>query len=383
MRKKRFAVVLVLASAALLLTAWPASAQGCIVIRNNEPVFGASEQVVFAPGEWQFFFNYRGAKSTDHYSGTKFQYQRQSANNYVVNTQQLYDVGATYNVTQRLSVSGLLPVVNATWSLPTPPSGTLGPRREQNASGIGDVSAQARFWLLDPARHRRGNWSVALGFKAPTGDYTSKDEYPDITATNNTRKAVDQSIQPGDGGWGLIFETQAYKNLKHVSFYGSGFYLANPRDTNGTPSIIVGLGLGANPAFADLVDNSVPDQYLARAGASFPVLKETLTMSIGFRIEGVPRYDLIGASHGWKRPGYETYVEPGIVYTRGRSSYSVNVPIGLLRNRLPNPYTGNAGDATFPDYVVVAGYSYRFGGGPPTPTVSSPGFEPTQPEVKP
>src|SRR5882672_5693677 len=74
---------------------------------------------------------------------------------------------------------------------------------------------------------------------------------------------------------------------------------------------------------------------------------------------------------------------PGIVYTRGRSSYSVNVPIGLLRNRLPNPYTGNAGDATFPDYVVVAGYSYRFGGGPPAPTVSIPGFEPTQPEVKP
>jgi len=382
MRKMRFAVVLVLAFAALPLTARTASAQGCIAIRNNEPLFGASEQVVFAPGEWQVFFNFRDAKSTDHYNGTKFQYQRQSANNYVSNTQQLYDLGASYNVTQRFSVSGLIPVVNATWSLPTPTSGTLGPRREQNASGIGDVSAQARFWLLDPVKHPRGNWSVSLGFKAPTGEHDAKDEYPDITATNDTLKAVDQSIQPGDGGWGVIFETQAYKTLKHMSFYGSGFYLANPRDTNGTPSIIVGLGLGANPAFADLLDNSVPDQYLARVGASFPVIKETLSVSIGFRIEGVPRYDLVGASHGWRRPGYETYVEPGIVYTRGRSSYSVNVPIGLLRNRLPNPYSGNAGDATFPDYVVVAGYSYRFGGAV-APTVSTLGLESAQPETRP
>ena len=74
--------------------------------------------------------------------------------------------------------------------------------------------------------------------------------------------------------------------------------------------------------------------------------------------------------------------EPGITYTHGRSSYSVNVPIGLLRNRLPNPYSGNAGDATFPDYVVVAGYSYRFGG-PAATAVSSLGAEPPQQEIKP
>ncbi len=41
----------------------------------------------------------------------------------------------------------------------------------------------------------------------------------------------------------------------------------------------------------------------------------------------------------------------------GRPIY---LPIGLVRNRRPNPYTGAAGDATFPDYVVLVGYSYRF-----------------------
>ena len=32
------------------------------------------------------------------------------------------------------------------------------------------------------------------------------------------------------------------------------------------------------------------------------------------------------------------------------------------RNRFPNPYTGNKGDATFPKYIVLASYGYRFGG---------------------
>lgn len=360
-----------------------------MLIRNNAPVFGASDEIVFTPGEWQATFNYRGVNSHDHYNGTRFQYQRESAGTYVVNTQQIYDLGASYTFTRRFSVSGSIPIVNATWSIPTPPSAAVRPRREQNASGLGDITAVGRWWLLDPEKHPRGNVSAGIGFKAPTGKYDSEDEYPDIlTGANNTQKAVDQSIQPGDGGWGAIFDFQAYKRLKHMTFYGSGTYLANPRDTNRTPSIIVGLGLGANPAYASLLENSVPDQYMARAGAAFPVVKGLLTLNLGFRIEGLPRYDLIGYSHGWRRPGYETFVEPGILFTHGRSTWSLYVPRALVRNRRPNPYTGNAGDATFPDYLILVGYSYSFpprGAGaarpaapPPTPPgAGEPGAAPT------
>jgi len=327
-------------------------------------VFGASDRIVSPPGEVQFSFNYRGLRSNDHYSGTQFQYQRKAIGNYVVNTQQLVDLGASYNITQRFSVLGSIPIVNTSWSVPEPAQPPLGPRREQNASGVGDISAMARWWLLSPVIHPRGNVSVAIGIKAPTGNYGAKDEYPNIDGTNDTRKAVDQSIQPGDGGWGVLFDLQAYKSLEHATFYGSGTYLANPRDTNGTPSIIVGLGFGGNPAFAALLENSVPDQYLARAGAAFPV-KEGLNLSLGFRIEGLPRYDLLGDSHGWRRPGYETFLEPGVVFSPGRSTWSLFVPKGLVRNRRPNPYTGMAGDATFPDYILLLGYSYRFGAGAP------------------
>jgi hypothetical protein len=72
------------------------------------------------------------------------------------------------------------------------------------------------------------------------------------------------------------------------------------------------------------------------------------------------RYDLIGDSHGWRRPGYEMFAEPGLAYSKDEWTMSLNVPIGFYRNRLPNPYSGREGDATFPDYIVLAALSYRF-----------------------
>ena len=95
-------------------------------------------------------------------------------------------------------------------------------------------------------------------------------------------------------------------------------------------------------------------------GAVVPLGKSGLGASLAYRIEGLPRYDLIGDSHGWRRPGHEMFIEPGIAYTKGSSTWSLNVPIGFYRNREPNPYSGREGDATFPDYILLTGVSYRF-----------------------
>jgi hypothetical protein len=323
-------------------------------------MFGASENLPFTPGEWQIGFAYRGLTSNDHYSGVEYQEQRAENDTYVINTQQIYDLSLTYTATPRWSFSASLPVVNASWSIPAVQfqSGELiriGPRSEQNSSGLGDFTALARYWLLDPVKHPRGNISAGLGLKAPTGDEAVTDSYPVLNGTSPSEKAVDQSIQPGDGGWGVLFDFQGYRRWSRVAIYGSGTYLANPRDTNGTPSIAVGLGFPGT-------DNSVPDQYLLRLGTSFPIQKTGLALTIGLRMEGVPRYDLIGDSHGFRRPGYETFADPGAVWAHGSSTWSLHVPIGLVRNRQLNPYTGNPGDATFPDAIVLFGYSYRFGG---------------------
>jgi hypothetical protein len=88
-------------------------------------------------------------------------------------------------------------------------------------------------------------------------------------------------------------------------------------------------------------------------------------------MEGLRRYDLFGASHGWRRPGTEMFIEPGVSYQFGGHTFSFNVPIGYYYNRRPNPYTGNAGDATFPREIFLTSYSWRFGGTKATPPIKT------------
>jgi len=323
-------------------------------------VFGVASRLVPAKGEWQVSLSYRELKSDTHYSGSEHQRYREREGTFVINTQQALDLSVSYAASDRLSFTLGVPVVKASWAVPTPIRPVPGPRAKQEASGLGDVSLTGRYWVFAP--QSRHNVSLGLGIKAPTGEYDATQVYPNIDGTNAAVKAVDQSVQPGDGGWGILLDVQAFRQLSKATLFASGTYLANPRDTNHTPSIIVGLGFGTNPAFAQegLLVNSVPDQYLVRLGAVTPLGKSGFGASLAYRVEGLPRYDLIGASHGWRRPGYEMFVEPGIAFSKGSSTWSVNVPIGFYRNRQPNPYSGREGDATFPKFIVLTGLSYRF-----------------------
>ncbi len=325
-------------------------------------MFGASADPYLQQGEWLFGTAARGLRSHDHYNGTVEQTQRQDLHTYVVNTQDSLDLSGTYALTRRFSLALALPLVRASWSIPLPVTST-GQRNEQNAQGIGDVTVTGRYWMFNPEAHRRGNLSLGLGVKAPTGRDDVTDTYPDRTGTNPGAKAVDQSIQPGDGGWGAVIEINGFKRIGRASYYGSGTYLINPRDTNGTPSLVVGLSPGGvvAPSQAGRAVNSVPDQYVLRTGMAFALGKSPFAAALGFRMEGLPRYDLFGDSHGFRRPGYETFAEPGFYYSRGNDTWSLNVPIALKRNRRPDPYTGNLGDATFPNHIYLVSYTHRFG----------------------
>ena len=331
-----------------------------MLIRQTAPVLGAASRLVPERGEWQVSLSYRGLDSDTHYSGSEHQRVREREQTYVINTQQALDVGVSYAASDRLSVSLGIPIVKSSWAVPTPIRPVPGPRAKQEASGLGDVSLTGRYWAFAP--ESRHNVSLGLGIKAPTGKHDVTQVYPNIDGTNSAEKAVDQSVQLGDGGWGILFDVQAFRQLSKATLFASGTYLVNPRDTNGTPSILVGLGLGNNPVFAEegVLVNSVPDQYLVRMGAVMPLGETGIGASLAYRVEGLPRYDLIGDSHGWRRPGYEMFVEPGLTFSKGRSSWSLHAPIGFYRNREPNPYSGREGDATFPDFILLSAYSYRF-----------------------
>ena len=342
-----------LALVTALASAQNARAQGCVLIREAAPVIGSSSSTYLRPGEWQLDTSFRDSTADRHYSLGVEQVQRQILGTNVINTQKQTLFNVSHAVTPQFSFSVAVPIVVATWGIPAPQRPVPGPRATEHGQGLGDVSAIGRYWLLNTQTHSGRNLSVGLGFKAPTGPSNELDMFNDGTGANPTMKPIDSSIEPGDSGWGVQLELQGFTRVGRAFVFGSGNYLLNPRDvSDATYARAAGLYQRDH--------NSVPDQYVARVGVGVPVWKN-IGASIAYRAEGVPRYDLIGRSDGFRRPGKEMYIEPGITITTGKNTFQFNMPRGFYRYRSPDPYTGNNGDATFPDWVAIGSYSYRFG----------------------
>ncbi len=329
-------------------------AQGCVCTRQNIPAIGSQGGAYMEGGKWQIFAGFRYFKSDRHFVGKEEQVNRQTEQSEVINWLRIVDVGATYSFNDRINLTFSAPFVFADRSNPLRSNGEVVDRYQTNAYGIGDVSVVARSWLLSPGAHSEGNIQVGLGIKLPTGNDGVRDTF--LTLSGPVERTVDQSIQPGDGGVGMLLEAQGFRRLfKGLTFSAAGAYLFNPRDTNGVPTF------RSRPPEAIM---SVADQYVFRMGFSYPVLPERgVAISLAGRWEGVPAKDAIGGSNGFRRPGYSISLEPGVSLNRGKHSFGLGVPIALSRNRtrsLSDIELGRHGDAAFADFQIVTSYSVRF-----------------------
>jgi|RhiMetdeSRZDD1v2_1073273.scaffolds.fasta_scaffold296287_1 hypothetical protein len=354
MTRVNVAVIAGLGVSALLITASDARAQGCILLRQTSPMFGTTGTLDQEVGTWNLTVTGRNSTADIHYNGTERQYQREIEQTYVVNRQNSITTTVSYQATPRVSLNVGIPFIEASWGIPSPRAGGPAARANENARGIGDITTLTRVSLLSPSSHRSWNVSLGGGVKFPTGNNESTDVFPDGNGNNNLERYVDISVNPGDGGWGLISDLQAYKMMGRFVAFGSGTWLLNPRNT-GAPSR-GNLATATTPTNI----NTVSDQFIFRTGTSAAITRH-ISASIAWRMEGVPRYDLIGRSDGFRRPGVEMYWEPGVTVTSGRHAISLNVPIGYYFNRFRNPNTATRGDSTFPEYVAIATYSMRLG----------------------
>ena len=345
--------------AAFVSSASPASAQGCILIRQTSPMFGTTGSLDSEVGSWTLTFSGRSSTADKHYNGTVRQIQRETEQTYVVNRQNSMTATIGYQLSPRISLNAGIPFVEASWGIPSPRAGGPEARANENARGLGDITTLARVSLLNPATSTR-SWNVSIGggVKFPTGNNEATDVFPDGNGRNNLERYVDISVHPGDGGWGLLLDLQGYKQMGRFTAFGSGTWLANPKDTG---TLSRGTLVTTTATTSPTGVNTVSDQFVFRTGTQVGITSN-ISASIAWRVEGVPRYDLLGASHGFRRPGVEMYWEPGVTFMTGRHAVSFNLPVGYYFNRFPNPYTGNPGDSTFPEYVAVATYSMRFGG---------------------
>jgi hypothetical protein len=234
------------------------------------------------------------------------------------------------------------------------------PDQVSNSNGIGDIGVSAQFWLLRPPAENGHNIAFSFGAVFPTGNDAATDTVQ--TVNGSQRVYLDQSIQPGAGGYGITLGTQAYQRVKRSVLYISGSYEMTPQQENGTPNAsLAGVKLPVNPLTQYM---SIPDQYLVDGGIAHPFPKiRGLAATAGLRYEGVKVKDLIGGSLGFRRPGYALSAEPGFQYQRAKSIWTFSLPVALQRNRkrsVPDQIVGGAGDAAFADYFLLFGYQHHF-----------------------
>ncbi|HET7747046.1 MAG TPA: hypothetical protein VFM29_07070 [Vicinamibacteria bacterium] len=324
--------------------------------RMDVPVIGTKGTPYPREKGWQVSTGYRWQRSHRHFVGSEEQHERAEDSSEVVNNIHLVDVTTRYQATRRISLSVGVPYFMATRSFPIRNAAReVIDRSLTQARGPGDLAFSARRWMMDPDRCANGNVSLGLGFKLPTGEASALDVRRRFSngAIVSTIEPVDQSIQPGDGGFGITAEAAGFRRLGgRVLGYASATYLLNPQETNHT------FRGGTNPITRYM---SVADQYLVRAGMARSF--GSWTGSLGGRLEGVPSEDLLGGSNGFRRPGYAASVEPGLSYTRGQYSVSLGVPFAVYRNRtrsVSDKANGGHGDAAFADYLVLVGVSRSF-----------------------
>lgn len=341
------------------------SAQGCVAIRHFSSCVGNTlESNLLGPGDIQIGSNYRYFRSFRHFRGTEEEPDRVANGSEVINHSHSWDFFLTYGITDRLYTSITIPtVINTRSSL------YEHGREERNVTysrGLADIRVGVGYWLFDLEKHQNGNLAVGLGLKLPTGNWNASDIFYNVGPEGGPQvRPVDQSIQPGDGGFGITVDFQFYQKIAEKLFaYGGGFYLINPRETNGTRTFRETL----SPILQNEAIMAVPDQYSIRAGVS-QSFSNTISGSLGARYEGVPVKDLIGGNEGFRRPGNVLSIDPGIAFMKDNFSLNLNVPFAVRRERPQSvtdlqtqEATGNprAGDAAFADYLINVGVSFRF-----------------------
>jgi hypothetical protein len=349
------ALLLALASG-LAFPAHRAAAQGCVPIKEMGDQGVPIEGVTSTNGsdKWTVGENYEHFRSYLDFVGSQNNTPARAAlTNQVINVVDQWDTSLTYDFDLRDSASIDVPYFAATRSQLVKNLG----RFKTRSSGIGDTRVNVDRWLLNPANNPRGNISLGLGLNVPTGKSDVKDYFH--TTAGLVYKNVDQSIQQGEGGWGYIFEGNAYFRIgSTTTLYANGFYMATPQDVNGTQ---VGATTTSETSF-----DSVYDQYEIRGGVTqrlWHFEHGVLNASFGGRWEGVPSNDLIGRSDGFRRPGYVLSIEPGLSLVLPHDSFSLSVPVAEYMNRTqsyPDTLTGGHGDAFFAKFLVLISYAHRW-----------------------
>ena len=324
----------------------PAVAQGCAPVRFAGSVPGTEGDIYLRRHTWQVSLTYRQLSSNRLIQG-----HDDMGPSSVVRTKALFS-SVTYGVSDRLAVTLSLPFSHGSHDTMYPD----GQRHTNRATGLGDVSISAAYWLFNAnALRPGGNLAVGFGLKLPTGAN-------DVSGTwwnadgSTIAWPVHQSIELGDGGWGFSLRVQGFQPVRsRLYLYGGGSYMFNPRRTTEvvrTP--------GSPQRWA------VPDTWDATAGlvaTLWPV--QGLSARLGVAFDGTRKRDLLGGTDSLEHrlPATSGYLMPGVTLTRGAHTLTLSMGTRIYKRFLPSVWddaNGKKGGGGLARYVFQGGYAVRF-----------------------
>lgn len=314
-------------------------------MRFTTPSLGGRGQQFLEAHHWEFAVAYRRLDADKWFIGTKavtFDTLPLLGQPMFVEVNSI-DVTVTYGVTRRLSLALNIPFSSGSHSRFYGDTA----RHTVSGSGLGDINLLGNFWLWNPLDHENGNLALGLGVKAPTGRHNVMGGF--WTSTGTGRAPVDQSVQPGDGGWGIMLQAQGFRQIANRTYgYLGGNYLVSPREKTEVPF---------RSTFV-----AVPDVYSARLGIAYGLWPEQgLSVSLGGRIDGTPAGDIIGGrDNAYRRPGSITYLEPGLAITRGAGTLRLNIPVRVYQHLGPDRSSARLAGGDLADRLIFVSYTARF-----------------------
>ncbi|PYP49737.1 MAG: hypothetical protein DMD45_13425 [Gemmatimonadetes bacterium] len=316
---------------------------------------GESQSTDLRAHEWQVAVDYRHLHADRFFFGSQATTPPQQffGQPLFINVHSA-NINVTYAETDRFSVRLTVPVSYGSQSRFYQDS----VRHVVRAGGIGDIGLVGNTWLLDPGTHARANFALGAGVKIPTGTNKFTADYF-LKGGSSVQFPVDQAIELGDGGWGVILQGQAFGQVAPRTFaYFTGSYLVSPRDQTDV--------MRAPPGETNsTVHISVPDVYTGRLGLSYGLVPEQgLLVSVGGRVDGIPYHDLIGKNDGFRRPGYIIFMDPSVSLGRGRGTFTLSTPIRVAARLATASQSklsgGTIGAGDLAGVLVFVGYARRF-----------------------
>jgi hypothetical protein len=341
----RTRIALVLGWGTVALVPTNGAGQGCAPARIAGAFPGTEGDIYLRRGTWQVGIAVRNLRSSRLIQG----HTDLGPSSVVSNT--VVFPSLTFGLSDRVTIGVTVPVGHGTHE-------TLYPDQQRHrnaATGVGDISVTASVWLLSASPLRTGgNLGFGAGLKVPTGRNDVEGRWWNADGTA-IPFPVHQSIQLGDGAWGMIARVHGFQPLAAgVYVYGAAVYTASL------------LGVTDVPRTPDSTQFwAAPDTWEASAGVAWVIGPEQgFSARSGFFFSGTTRRDLIGDTDPTEHrlPATAGYLEPALTLTRGAHTWTLGVATRIYKNFRPSVWdeaAGKKGGGGLAKFIVQGSYVLR------------------------